>query len=69
MARGDADENSDYDFLISKGDLKSLIQYVSFVSELEALLKRHVDVVTDSSSDKNFIQKAMQEGILVYERQ
>ena len=68
MARGDADENSDYDFLISKGNLRSLFQYVSFISELESVLKRHVDVITDTSSDENIIRAAMQEGILLYER-
>lgn len=69
MARGDADETSDYDFLISKGSLRSLIQYMSFVSELESVLQCHVDVITDTSSDERIIQTAMQEGILLYERQ
>ncbi len=68
MARGDANENSDYDFLISKGSLRSLIQYMSFVSELEKALNCHVDVITDTSSDETIIQTAMQEGILLYER-
>ena len=68
MARGDANENSDYDFLITKGDLKSLIQYMSFVSELENILHSHVDVITDSSSDDDIIKTAIQEGILLYER-
>ncbi|MBQ8921064.1 MAG: nucleotidyltransferase domain-containing protein [Oscillospiraceae bacterium] len=68
MARGDADENSDYDFLISKGSLRSLIQYMLFVSELEKALHCHVDVITDTSSDETIIQTAMQEGILLYER-
>ena len=68
MARGDADENRDYDFLITKGSMRSLIQYMSFVSELEKALNRHVDVITDTSSDENIIRVAMQEGILLYER-
>ncbi len=68
MAREDADENSDYDFLISKGNLKSLIQYMSFVSELESALNRHVDVVSDTSSDDTIIENARREGILLYER-
>ena len=67
MARGDANENSDYDFLISKGKLRSLIQYMAFVGELEALLNSHVDVITDTSSDANIIQTALQEGVLIYE--
>ena len=69
MARGDADQTSDYDFLISKGSLRSLIQYMSFVSELESVLQCHVDVITDTSSDERIIQTAMQEGILLCERQ
>ena len=68
MARNEADDSSDYDFLITKGNLRSLIQYMSFVSELETVLKRHVDVVTDSSPDEIIISNAIQEGILLYER-
>ena len=68
MARGDETEHSDYDFLISKGNLRSLIQYMSFVSELESALKCHVDVITDTSSDEKIIQTALKEGILLYER-
>ncbi len=68
MARGDANEHSDYDFLITKGNLKSLIQYMSFVNELESILNRHVDVISDSSSDDDIITAAQQEGILIYER-
>lgn len=67
-ARGDADENSDYDFLITKGSLRSLIQYMSFVSELENALHCHVDVITDTSSDDVIIETAMREGVLLYER-
>lgn len=68
MARGDADENSDYDFLISKGRIRSLLQYMSFVGELEDALNSHVDVITDTSSDDTIIRTAMKEGILLYER-
>ena len=68
MSRGDANEHSDYDFLITKGNLKSLIQYISFVNELESILNRHVDVISDSSSDDDIITAAQQEGILIYER-
>lgn len=66
--RGDATKDSDYDFLISKGNIRSLLQYMSFVGELEDVLNTHVDVITDTSSDENIIQTAMQEGILLYER-
>ena len=67
-ARGDATKDSDYDFLISKGNIRSLLQYMSFVGELEDVLNTHVDVITDTSPDEKIIQTAMQEGILLYER-
>ena len=38
VARGDNDENSDYDFLISSGGIHSLFQYVDFVETLEETL-------------------------------
>ena len=68
VARGEANANSDYDFLITKGNLQNLIQYASFISELENTLKCHVDVITDTSSDAELINVAMQEAILLYER-
>lgn len=68
MARGDYNENSDYDFLISKGQLKSLIQYMAFVDELENVLNSHVDVITDTSSDETIISIASNEGVIIYEK-
>ena len=41
---------------------------MSFVSELESALNRHVDVVSDTSSDDIIIENARREGILLYER-
>ena len=34
-ARGEADENSDLNFLISKGEMRGLFQYMGFVLDLE----------------------------------
>ena len=68
MARGDNDKNSDYDFLITKGELKSLIQYSAFITDRETALQSNVDVITDSSSDETIIETALREGVLVYER-
>lgn len=67
-ARGEANEDSDVDLLIDKGDLKGLIQYFSFVHELENTLNCHVDVVTTGINDKNFLNKIIGEEILLYEK-
>ena len=68
-ARGDFDKNSDYDFLISKGEMVSLLSYVAFIDELEEAFGSHVDVVTDTSSDHGFIESIEKDGVLLYERQ
>lgn len=65
-ARGDNTPLSDYDFLISKGKLRSLLQYSAFVTELEELLGVPVDVVTDTSDDELLIKTAEKEGIEIY---
>lgn len=69
VARGDNDENSDYDFLISSGGIHSLFQYVDFVETLEETLKTHVDVITESSTDEFLVETAKKGGILIYERE
>ncbi|MBR1486007.1 MAG: nucleotidyltransferase domain-containing protein, partial [Synergistaceae bacterium] len=65
-AKGEEKESSDYDFLISRGEINSFIQYAGFVEELEELLGTRVDVITDTSDDSNFIDTAEKEGILLY---
>ena len=66
-ARGEANNSSDLDILINKGKMKGLIQYFSFVNELEDIFGCHVDVVTDGTQDKNFLHEIEQEGVLLYE--
>lgn len=67
-AKGSANEDSDYDFLISKGKLNSLILYAAFVNELEEVFGTHIDVVTDTSSDQGFIRDISKDMVLLYER-
>ena len=66
-ARSEANENSDVDIYIEKGKLRSLIQYFSFVNDLEHSLGCHVDVVTTNAIDKEFVENIMREGITIYE--
>ena len=67
-ARGDDNSDSDYDFLISKGDINTMLKLVAFVDELEDLFGAHVDVVTDTSSDKTFLNEIKGDLLLVYEQ-
>ena len=66
-ARGEATKESDIDLYIDKGRLKSLIQYFSFVLELEKAFGCHVDVVTTGIEDQSFLSKIQEEGVLIYE--
>lgn len=67
-ARGEANDDSDVDIYIDKGNLKSLIQYYNFVAEIEQTLGCHVDVVTTGIQDKTFLRAIMKDGVLLYER-
>ena len=66
-AKGEATDDSDIDFFIDKGKIRGLMQYFSFVNELEEVLKCHVDVVTTSIEDKVFLGSILKEGIVLYE--
>lgn len=67
-ARGEAKEGSDIDIYIDKGELRNLIQYFSFIDELEKTLNCHVDVVTTGIQDKEFLRTIKSEGVLLYEK-
>ena len=69
MARGDNDENSDYDFLIKNGEIRGLFQLAGFIIELEEAFKTHVDVVSEQSPDEYIVNEAKKDGVLLYERQ
>ena len=67
-AKGTDTADSDYDFVISKGDISSYISYMAFIHALEDALGTHVDVVTDTSDDPKFLDSIKKDEILLYER-
>ena len=68
-ARGEADAESDVDFLIDEGNgkIQSLLTYFGFVLDLEEIFKCHVDVVMDGSSNKEFLTEIKNDEVLIYE--
>jgi hypothetical protein len=46
VARGEDNENSDYDFLVTFAENSSLLDCAALINELEDYLKAHVDVVS-----------------------
>ena len=49
VARGEDRTDSDVDFLVEMGDDRSLLDLIGLEQDLEDLLGRHVDVLTDAS--------------------
>lgn len=49
VARGDDRPDSDIDLLVDMGRDRSLLDLVALAQELEALLRRRVDVLTEQS--------------------
>lgn len=66
-SRGDQREDSDYDILVSFDDNVGLFKYASIVSDLEVLLQKGVDLVTETSLFPWVRQTVEEDKILIYE--
>lgn len=66
-ARGEADENSDLDFLVFGGERFKFTMIFSFAEELRAVLKKDVDVfeINEINKDSDFYATIMKERLLV----
>lgn len=66
-ARGDADENSDLDFLVFGGENFKLTMIFSLSEELRIILKKDVDVfeINEINKDSEFYHTIMKERLLV----
>ena len=67
-SKGSATDESDVDLKISKGKIKSLFQLTGFRLDVEDALKLPVDVVTETSSDKAFLNMIAKDEVLLYRR-
>ncbi|MCL2607155.1 MAG: nucleotidyltransferase domain-containing protein [Methanomassiliicoccaceae archaeon] len=67
-ARGDHTENSDYDFCIELGKIRTASVLSEFFQDLREAIGREIDLVTARSLDSEFFNTVMTEGIVVYEQ-
>ena len=65
-ARGDADEQSDLDFVFDKINSQEKFSYIRFIQDLESEFKCHVDLVGDNISDKNFLTEIKNDEVILY---
>ena len=67
-AKGLNNENSDIDFIVNKGKMETLFQYISFVDKLEKAFGCHIDVVSTEIEDQKFIDNISKGSILLYDK-
>jgi len=63
VARGEADERSDIDFLVEMEEGRSLLDVGGLLMELRALLGREVDVVTERGLKPRIRERVMQDAL------
>ena len=66
-ARGDANETSDIDLRIDKGQIRGGIALAGLLLDLESDLEAKVDLVTTGSLDEEFLEMIKGEEQLIYE--
>lgn len=66
-ARGEADENSDLDFLVFGGEDFKLTMIFAFAEDLRSILKKNVDVfeISEINKDSDFYNTIMKERLFV----
>jgi len=64
-ARGEADEASDVDILVELEPERSLLDLGGLLVELENLLARRVDVITEKGLRKRIRERVLQEAVPV----
>ncbi|MBQ7655288.1 MAG: nucleotidyltransferase domain-containing protein [Clostridia bacterium] len=65
-ARGDATSQSDLDFRIEKGKIRTLYQLAGFEMEMEESFDKHLDVLTTQMLSEKFMQSIQPEEVLIY---
>ncbi len=66
-ARGEERPDSDYDFLVSCPNIRSLFKLGGLLNSLEDALTASVDIVTEDSNDQEFVQDIRQDAVVLYE--
>jgi predicted nucleotidyltransferase len=65
-ARGDFDEDSDYDFCIETGKIENLFELSEFFLDLKEAVGNEIDLVSTKSVKPDFLITIMREGVVLY---
>lgn len=69
-ARGEADDKSDVDLLVDKGESKKLrgFAFGGFYSDIQEALGMELDLLTTKGTRPKFLSKIKKDEVLIYER-
>ena len=67
VARGDYNDNSDYDFYIELDRTRDLIKFSGFFLDLHQAIGWDIDLLDSMSIDSEFLNVVRSEGVIVYE--
>lgn len=67
-ARGEATINSDIDFRIDRGLIRSYLKLGGLYSDLEEALNKKIDLVTTGSLSNDFLENISKEEIKIYDK-
>ena len=69
-ARGDCTEESDYDFCVDPGDIRSGFKFAGFYAAVEDAVGREVDMLSINALGPRpeFLRTIKEEGIVLYEK-
>ena len=65
-ARGEADAQSDLDFMYDSINSDEAFAYFGFVQSLEDEFGCHIDLVNDEISDKKFLEEIKRDEVILY---
>ncbi|MCL1904581.1 MAG: nucleotidyltransferase domain-containing protein [Methanomassiliicoccaceae archaeon] len=66
VARGDYDDDSDYDFCIEKGKIRSIFTFSGFFKQMEDAIGHEIDIVTTKGVPPEILNEIMKESVVVY---
>jgi predicted nucleotidyltransferase len=67
VARGDYEEDSDYDFCIELGAIDSIFIFSGFFRTLREAVGNEIDLVDTESVGQEFLNTILKEGVIIYE--
>jgi predicted nucleotidyltransferase len=67
VARGDYNDESDYDFCIERGTMRGLIEMSEFFQDLRDAVGSEIDLIDSKYADSELLDRIISEGIVVYE--